>query len=102
MDETSTVLLAVPAGALLGAFFFGGLWWTILKCVSSHWPAALLLGSLVLRTTMAVAGFYFISRGDWRKIFACLLGFLIARALVPRFTGVPLARGTRRVEGGAP
>jgi F1F0 ATPase subunit 2 len=101
MSETWSLLPALLAGALLGAIFFGGLWWTILKCVSSRWPAALFLASLVLRTSATVAGFYFISHGDWRKILACLLGFLVARIFVTRLNRGSLARGTRMVEGGA-
>ena len=38
------------AGALLGAFFFGGLWWTVQKGVASERPALWFLGSLLLRT----------------------------------------------------
>ena len=38
------------AGALLGAFFFGGLWWTVQKGVTSEQPALWFLGSLLLRT----------------------------------------------------
>jgi F1F0 ATPase subunit 2 len=88
MSETSTVLLALLAGHLAWRLFFGGLWWTIRRA-SRPRPAALVPGSLLLRTTIAVAGFYFVSRGDWRKLLACLLGFLIARFLVTRFTRRP-------------
>jgi F1F0 ATPase subunit 2 len=101
MGETSALLLALPLGFLLGATFFGGLWWTVLKCVSSARPAALLLGSLVLRTTLAVSGFYVVSRGDWRRTLACLFGFLVARVFVTRITRASTGRGTRVVEGGA-
>ena len=38
------------AGALLGVFFFGGLWWTVQKGVASERPAFWFLGSLLVRT----------------------------------------------------
>jgi F1F0 ATPase subunit 2 len=86
MRETSTFVLALLAGVLLGTIFFGGLWWTIRRGVSSERPATWFFGSLMLRTIIAVAGFYLISRGDWRRLLAGLLGFLVARALVTRLT----------------
>ena len=73
------------AGALLGAFFFGGLWWTVQKGVASERPALWFLGSLVLRTGVILAGFYFVSQGHWSRLVACLLGFLIARVLVVKW-----------------
>jgi F1F0 ATPase subunit 2 len=100
MSEVSALVLAVLAGALLGALFFGGLWWTVVKCVSSKRPVTLFFGSLSLRTTMAVAGFYFISRGDWRNTLACLVGFLVARVLVTRLTRAP-ANQRNRIAGGS-
>ena len=35
MHEALTGLLACAAGGALGAIFFGGLWWTVRKGVSS-------------------------------------------------------------------
>ena len=48
--------------ALLGAIFFGGLWWTVRKGVASRRPALWFLGSLLLRTSIALAGFYVVAR----------------------------------------
>jgi F1F0 ATPase subunit 2 len=75
----------LPAGAVglaLGAIFFGGLLWTVRKVASSPWPALWVLASLVLRMSMALAGFYFVSDGDWRRLLACLAGFAAARLAV--------------------
>ena len=79
MNEASILMLALLAGAAIGATFFGGLWWTIRSGLHSKAPAAWFLGSLVLRTSIAVGGFYFVSHGDWRNLLACLLGFLTTR-----------------------
>ena len=89
MNETLALILTLLAGVLLGAIFFGGLWWTIRRGVSSKQPAALFFFSLLLRTGIALAGFYFVARGDWRRILSCLLGFILARILVTWLTRVP-------------
>ena len=62
------LILSLLAGVLLGTIFFGGLWWTIPRGVSSKQPAALFFFSLLLRTGIALAGFYFVARGDWRRV----------------------------------
>ena len=60
MNETLTLVLALVTGVLLGAIFFGGLWWTVRKGVSSERPALWFLGSLLLRTSITLTGFYFV------------------------------------------
>ena len=86
MNETLSLLLALVTGVLLGAMFFGGLWWTVKKGVSSKRSALWFLGSLLLRTSIALAGFYFIARGHWERLLLCFLGFVIARLIVTRLT----------------
>jgi len=86
MNDTVSLVLALVAGVLLGAMFFGGLWWTVQKGVSSKGLALWFFGSLLLRTSIALAGFYFIARGDWERLLVCLLGFVMARLLVTRLT----------------
>ena len=86
MNETLSLLLALVTGVLLGAMFFGGLWWTVKKGVSSKRSALWFLGSLLLRTSIALAGFYFIAHGHWERLLMCLLGFVVARPIVMGFT----------------
>ena len=86
MNETLSLVLALVAGVLLGAIFFGGLWWTVSRGLSSKRPAFWFFGSLLLRTSIALAGFYFIARGHWERLLVCLLGFVIARISVVRIT----------------
>ena len=87
MTETLTLVLASVAGGTLGAMFFGGLWWTVQKTLSSTRPAFWFFGSLLLRMTLALAGVYFVAGGHWQRLLACLLGFIIARLIVTRLTG---------------
>jgi F1F0 ATPase subunit 2 len=96
------ILFLVPSlvwGVFLGAMFFGCLWCTVRKCVPSTRPALWLFSSLLLRTTLSLAGFYVISNGHWAKLLVCLLGFTMVRPLVTRLTRLaekppPLAQET--------
>jgi F1F0 ATPase subunit 2 len=101
MSEISTLIFSLLAGSLLGAIFFGGLWWTIQRGVSSTQPAVWFLGSLLLRTAIAVTGFYFVSRGDWKRLLSCLFGFVLARIFVMWFTRAPSDKTSRMIEEGA-
>ncbi len=89
MNDPLSLLLAGVAGLLLGAIFFGGLWWTVRKGLSARQPALWFFGSMLLRMGIALAGFYFVGRGDWRRLLACLLGFVIARFVVTWLTRAP-------------
>lgn len=90
MNEWLTLALAGMAGLLLGAIFFGGLWWTVRLGVTSKRPALLFLGSMLLRTGVVIAGFYVVSDGHWQRLLACLFGFAIARFIATRLAGPPL------------
>lgn len=89
MNELTAWVLACLAGGALGTLFFGGLWWTVQRSVSSQRPALLFLGSFVLRMSTTVAGFYFVSGGRWQRLLLCLLGFLVARETVKALTRSP-------------
>jgi F1F0 ATPase subunit 2 len=86
MSETARILAAALAGMLLGVFFFGGLWWTVRKTLSSRQAALWFSGSFLARTAVTLIGFWFASQGDWRRMAGCVAGFLAARLLVIRFT----------------
>ena len=86
MNDTFRLIVALVTGLLLGATFFGGLWWTVQKGVSSKRPALWFVGSLLVRTSIALAGFYFIARGHWQRLIVCLIGFVVARLIVTRLT----------------
>lgn len=94
MNENLILVLAWLAGGILGAIFFGGLWWTIRKALTSPQPASWFFGSIVLRMSTAVAGFYFVSSGHWERMLMCLTGFIMARQLVTRVTRPSVDVGT--------
>jgi len=89
MNESVTLLLAWLAGMGLGAIFFGGLWCTVCKGFSAKRPALWFLGSLLLRTSIALVGFYFVSGGHWERLLMCLFGFVIVRLVVTWMTRPP-------------
>lgn len=86
MNETVILVLSGGAGVVLGAVFFGGLWWTVRRGLASKRPAFWFFGSLLLRTSIALAGFYLIARGHWERLLVCLLGFVMARLIMTRLT----------------
>ena len=89
MNEIVALAPALAAGLLLGVFFFGGLWWTVTRGVSSPRPALWFFGSMLLRMGVALTGFYFVGREDWQRWLLCLLGFVVARLAVTLLTREP-------------
>ena len=89
MNETLTLVLAWAWGVAIGAIFFGCLWWTVRKAVSSSQPALWFFGSLLMRMGIALGGFYFMARGPWERLVLCLLGFVMARLAVTWMTRLP-------------
>lgn len=87
MNELWQILMVLLAGMLLGALFFGGLWWTVGKGLTAKQPALWFGASMLLRSAVVLAGFYFIAGPDWQRLMLCLLGFIIARFIVMRVTG---------------
>ncbi len=88
MNEFGLILLTLISGLLLGIFFFGGLWWTTKRGLLSKSPALWFLGSLLIRMGITVVAFYFISRDHWERALICLLGFIVARFIIMRFTAI--------------
>ena len=87
--EIEMMGVAFICGLPLGVFYFGGLWWTIGRAFASKSPAVWLLGSLLLRTIVVMAAFYWVSQGDWCRALSCLFGFLMARTAIQRLRPRP-------------
>ncbi len=86
MNETFYIIVALVMGVLLGAVFFGGLWWTVQKLISSKRPAFWFFCSLLLRTGITLIGFYLIAQGHFDRFLVCLFGFIIARFIIMQLT----------------
>ena len=82
MNDALGWALALISGILLGAFFFGGLWWTTGKAHSVRRPALWFLGSFFLRAVVVMAGFWLIGAGQYQRLLLCLGGFITARFII--------------------
>lgn len=80
----SFALRALIYGGFLGAIFFGGLWWTIRRALTAANPTVWFAGSLLLRMSLVLAGFYAIAAAGWQALMLSLLGFLLCRIVVTR------------------
>lgn len=76
------LILAALGGLLLGIFFFGGLWWTVRRTLSSKPSAFWQIGSLLVRMAVTLLGFYAVGAGQPDRLLACLAGFVLARFVV--------------------
>ena len=86
MNSVLYMVLAFLAGLVLGTLFFGGLWLTINKALTSKIPALWFSASFFLRMGVVVLGFYYISLGNWQRLIICLFGFVVARFVVTQLT----------------
>jgi F1F0 ATPase subunit 2 len=89
LSDIEFASIAAVAGVFLGALFFGGLWWTVKRAMSSRNPALWFSVSLALRVGLCLIGFYLVSAGGWRSLLSSLLGFVLARAVITRFLAPP-------------
>ena len=100
MIESLRLASALVMGLFLGGFFYGGLWWTVRRGISSGRAAQWFLASLLLRMGGALAGFYLVAGGHWQRLLLCLLGFVVARIAVTRQTRPPGESRPRRAAEG--
>lgn len=89
MSEPLRLVLIWVAGCGLGAAFFAGLWWTVQLCLSAKHPALWMLGSMLVRTAVLLAGFYYVADGRWQRMLACVLGFVTAKVVATRLALAP-------------
>lgn len=100
MSEWFKLALALVAGGGLGFIFFGVLWYTVRQGLQSSRPARWFLVSLLVRMSVVLGGFYLVGHSDWRRLAACLAGFVSARFVVIRQTRP--ARDSAKEAGHAP
>lgn len=82
MNDILFIFLALPAGFVLGLFYFGSLWITVRQLPTTQWPVRLFIGSYLSRLAIAAFGFYLIVGGRWERGLVSVLGFWLARLLL--------------------
>ncbi len=82
--NTAWIIASLAIGAVLGAFYFGGLWLTVRRVTIAQQPALLLFVSFLVRVGVVLFGIYFVMGGRWSRLVACMAGFLLARTLLIR------------------
>jgi len=78
------LLLGLAAGAALGMFHFGGLWYTVRQVEPERAVGRRLVVSFVARFAVTALGFWFLARLHPLALLGALGGMLLARALIRR------------------
>lgn len=76
--------LALGWGALLGVFYFGGLWWTLTVFRRRSRPGVFLALSFAVRTLVALLGFWLMLQKGVPPMLVTVGGFFLARFAVTR------------------
>jgi F1F0 ATPase subunit 2 len=85
----------VAGGVLLGFLFFGGLWWS-LKGISRRYHPKRFLGlSFLVRTLMALAGFWLALHHSVSAFLGAIVGFAVMRFILARWLGAEKKGGYR-------
>jgi F1F0 ATPase subunit 2 len=82
MNESWSLAPPLAEGVLIGVLFFGSLWWTVRKGLSSQRPALWFFFSMLARMSVALTGFYLVGGENLERWLLCLLGFILARYVV--------------------
>ena len=85
--DLAPLALALGAGLGIGAACFWGLWWTVRRLPHSRRPALLLLASSFARILVAVGLLWLVTQGQWQRLIAALVGFIVARTVMSRIYG---------------
>jgi F1F0 ATPase subunit 2 len=89
LQSTAELSAGFLVGILLGLAFFGGLWWTTQRLISSHSPALLVIASLFLRMSVLAVGLFAMSQVGAGAVVAAGCGALLVRCWMIRGLGRP-------------
>jgi len=74
-------------GIGLAGVYFAGLWETIRRLPDVEKPVRRMAMSYALRMALALTGFYLVMQGQWERLAAAMVGFLLMRELILRRFG---------------
>lgn len=81
------LLISFIVGAAIGVIYFAGLWETVRKLADAEKPVRRVAVSYALRMALALSGFYFVMQGEWERLAAAMVGFLLMRGWLLRRLG---------------
>jgi F1F0 ATPase subunit 2 len=96
MIDPLSAVLGLAGGLLLGAVFFGGLWWTVRIGLASNSAGLWFAGSYLLRFAVLLAGLYLLAHDDAVRGIAAALGLILARLAAVRLGVAGKARALRQ------
>lgn len=79
------VLTAASIGLGVGVFFFGTLWLTVRRIVTSKRPHLLVFGGFVVRAAIAVAAFYLLADDGPLMVLVAVAAFVVSRGVLVRY-----------------
>ncbi|MDX1638527.1 MAG: ATP synthase subunit I [Balneolaceae bacterium] len=82
MSTFFQILTGLTAGALLGYFFFYGLWWSLQRTTGHDHPFRVMLVSFAVRSVVVTAGFYGLLLLGWQVLATAVPGFVIMRMVL--------------------
>ncbi|MHB9053960.1 MAG: N-ATPase subunit AtpR [Thermoleophilia bacterium] len=90
MNAVDYIFLPAVAGISLGTLYFGGLWLTLGRIMTTRNPALFILGSYLGRLSASFLGFYLVARaGQWQGLLVCLAFFILVRTVMVRYWEKP-------------
>ena len=79
-EWAGVITMGLLAGLLVGAVYFGGLWWTVRRMPTTQNLPAFYLASLLVRSILLLLIFYLaLAHYGLPAFLAAVLGFVIAR-----------------------
>jgi len=78
-------ILSVLTGVALGLFFYGGLWFTVRRLLTSDHPVLLTLGSFWIRLLVVLAAFLFLTKQGIEYVALAMASFILGRLAVSKF-----------------
>ena len=97
MNEIAAIVFSLLAGGALGLAYFLALWATVRRLPTLPWAPLWLLGSLLLRLAILMAGLYWVGGTDWRRFVAALAGIILVRLALTRRIGALQAAGSAKL-----
>ena len=85
--DTLVICVGIAWGALLGFFFFGGLWWSLKGISSRHHPQWFLGFSFLVRTLSVLAGFWWALHHSVAALLGGVAGFALMRHILTHRLG---------------